>query len=121
MQSKMADISSYIRPNQFWVVTGMQSVIRCKGLLRSQNLGIYTNPQPLLTNRLQCVVIVGIGSGCILLSILKEKKNFRGIGIDLSDKTLKICRTNSHKLGVGNRLKLYKSNIELAIAILPVV
>ena len=58
------------------------------------------------------ILDVGIGSGCILLSILKEKKNFRGIGIDLTDKTLKICRTNSHKLGVGNRLKLYKSNID---------
>ena len=55
---------------------------------------------------------IGIGSGCILLSILKEKKNFRGIGIDWSNKTLKICRINSHKLGVGNRLTLYKSNID---------
>jgi len=42
----------------------------------------------------------------------KRKKKFRGIGIDLSVKTLKICRINSHKLGVGNRLKLYKSNID---------
>jgi len=58
------------------------------------------------------ILDIGIGSGCILLSILKEKKNFRGIGIDLSNKTLKICRINSHKLGVGNRLTLYKSNID---------
>ena len=58
------------------------------------------------------ILDVGIGSGCILLSILKEKKNFRGIGIDLSDKILKICRINSHKLAVGNRLTLHKSNID---------
>ena len=58
------------------------------------------------------ILDIGVGSGCVLLSILKEKKNFRGIGIDLSIKTLKICRINSHKLGVGNRLRLYKSNID---------
>ena len=29
---------------------------------------------------------VGIGSGCILLSLLKEKKNFYGTGIDISEK-----------------------------------
>ena len=58
------------------------------------------------------ILDIGVGSGCVLLSILKEKKNFRGIGIDLSIKTLKICRINSHKLRVGNRLRLYKSNID---------
>tara|TARA_B100000963_G_scaffold147281_1_gene128225 strand:- start:262 stop:1101 length:840 start_codon:yes stop_codon:yes gene_type:complete len=58
------------------------------------------------------ILDIGIGSGCILLSILKEKKNSRGVGIDLSSKTLKISRFNSHKLRVGNRLRLYKSNID---------
>ena len=29
------------------------------------------------------VLDIGIGSGCILLSILKEKKNFYGVGIDI--------------------------------------
>ena len=58
------------------------------------------------------ILDIGIGSGCILLSILKEKKNFTGVGIDLTYKSLKICRVNSQKLGVYNRLKLYKSNID---------
>ena len=43
---------------------------------------------------------VGVGSGCILLSILKEKKNFYGSGIDICGKSLSICRVNSHKLGL---------------------
>ena len=30
------------------------------------------------------ILDIGVGSGCILLSILKEKKNFYGTGIDLS-------------------------------------
>ena len=43
---------------------------------------------------------VGVGSGCILLSILNEKKNFYGTGIDICGKSLSICKINSHKLGL---------------------
>ncbi len=55
---------------------------------------------------------IGVGSGCILLSILKEKKDFFGTGIDISNESLKICLKNAYNLGVKNRLKLYKSDID---------
>ena len=55
---------------------------------------------------------IGIGSGCILFSILKEKKNFYGVGIDISYKSLNICKVNSHKLGLKDRVKLFKSDID---------
>ncbi len=55
---------------------------------------------------------IGVGSGCIILSILKEKKKFFGTGIDISTKSLKISEINSLKLGVNRRLKLFKSNID---------
>ena len=55
---------------------------------------------------------IGVGSGCIILSILKEKKNFYGTGIDISKKSLEICKINSNKLGIFNRLRLFKSDID---------
>ena len=55
---------------------------------------------------------IGFGSGCILLSILKECKNFMGTGVDISNKALKICNINAYKLGVKNRLKLFNSDID---------
>jgi len=55
---------------------------------------------------------IGFGSGCILLSILKEQENFKGTGIDVSNYALKVCEINAFKLGVKNRLKLYNSNID---------
>jgi len=55
---------------------------------------------------------IGVGSGCILLSILKEKKNFYGTGIDISNKSLNICNINTHKLGLTNRVKLFKSDVD---------
>ena len=55
---------------------------------------------------------IGVGSGCIILSILKEKKNFYGTGIDISKKCIDICKINANNLKVFNRLKLFKSDID---------
>ena len=58
------------------------------------------------------ILDIGIGSGCILLSILKERKNFYGTGIDISKKCLNISKINAVKLKVSSRLKLYKSDVD---------
>ena len=55
---------------------------------------------------------IGIGSGCIILSILKEKKSFLGKGLDVSKESLKVCKVNAKKLGLNSRLKLFKSDID---------
>ncbi len=55
---------------------------------------------------------IGFGSGCIILSLLKEKTSFLGKGVDLSDHCYKLCKINANKLGVSNRLKLFKSDID---------
>ena len=58
------------------------------------------------------ILDIGVGSGCILLSILKEKVFFNGTGIDISKKCLDICEINALNLKVRSRLKLYKSNVD---------
>ena len=75
-------------------------------LLIEQVLRIYKNKSKI--NFLE----IGVGSGCIILSILKEKKSFLGKGIDLSEDCIKICKKNALRLGVKNRLKLFKSDID---------
>ena len=55
---------------------------------------------------------IGIGSGCIILSILKERKSFYGTGIDISKSCINISKLNAIKLKVSSRLKLYKSNVD---------
>ena len=58
------------------------------------------------------ILDIGIGSGCILLSILKEKKGFYGTGIDICKKTLDICKSNVKKLDLINSIKLFKSDVD---------
>tara|TARA_B110001452_G_scaffold220749_1_gene193068 strand:+ start:739 stop:1581 length:843 start_codon:yes stop_codon:yes gene_type:complete len=55
---------------------------------------------------------IGVGSGCILLSILKERKNFYGTGIDISKKSLKVSKFNAKELGLENRVKFYHSDVD---------
>ncbi len=58
------------------------------------------------------ILDIGIGSGCILLSILKERHNFYGTGIDISKNCLKISKINAINLNVQSRLKLFKTNVD---------
>ena len=58
------------------------------------------------------ILDIGVGSGCILLSILKERKYYRGTGIDISKNCLKITKINAIDLEVNSRLKLYKTNVD---------
>ncbi len=64
--------------------------------------------------RKECInfLEIGVGSGCIILSILKEKNSFLGKGLDVSKDSLRICKENANKLGLVNRLKLFKTDID---------
>ncbi len=58
------------------------------------------------------VLDIGIGSGCILLTLLKEKKDFYGTGVDISKKCLDISKINALRLNVKNRVKFFKSDVD---------
>jgi len=51
------------------------------------------------------ILDIGTGSGCILLSILKELSLARGIGIDVSAKAIQTARQNSRNLNLFYRSK----------------
>jgi len=58
------------------------------------------------------VLDIGVGSGCILLTILKERKNSYGTGIDISKKSLDISKINAKNLNIESRVKFYKTDID---------
>jgi len=51
------------------------------------------------------VLDIGTGSGCILLSILKELDISRGVGIDISTKAIKTAQINSKNLNLFHQSK----------------
>ncbi len=58
------------------------------------------------------VLDIGTGSGCLLLSILKERKNFTGIGIDVSKKAINVACFNAKLQHLSNRVKFFNSDID---------
>ena len=55
---------------------------------------------------------IGVGSGCLIISILKDRKNCFGTGIDCCGKAVKIANINANLHKIQNRIKISKSNVD---------
>lgn len=56
------------------------------------------------------VLDLGTGSGCLLLSALREYPEAQGVGVDQSDAALEVAAANAAALGLQSRLMLRRSN-----------
>jgi len=56
------------------------------------------------------ILDLGTGTGCILLTLLKEFSNASGVGIDISAKALKVAEKNSRNLNLTDRVQIFQSN-----------
>ncbi len=63
-------------------------------------------------NKKVFILDIGTGSGCILISILKELKKSKGIGIDISKNAIEIALKNSKRFGLTKRLKFSHRSID---------
>ena len=75
-------------------------------LIIEQVLKIYSKDYQLQ------ILDIGTGSGCILLSILKERSNFYGTGIDISKKSINVSKFNAKQLNLTNRVKFFHSSVD---------
>jgi len=65
------------------------------------------------SKKLQLQVLdIGVGSGCILLSFLKERPNFYGTGIDICKKSINISKYNAKLLHLKNRIRFFNSSVD---------
>jgi len=56
------------------------------------------------------VLELGVGSGCLLLTLLKNFPNSSGVGVDISELALEVARKNANLLDLTHRVQLLKSN-----------
>ncbi len=56
------------------------------------------------------ILDLGTGTGCLLLSLLKEFKNASGIGVDISEAALKVARENAKAHGLTFRTRFLQSD-----------
>ena len=63
-----------------------------------------------IDHRPSTILDLGTGTGCLLLSALKEFPQARGLGVDISEAALKVARRNAAALGLENRAEFKKSD-----------
>ena len=77
--------------NALVVGSGLSAYGACLALLENPTFSIN-------------VLDIGTGSGCVLLSVLKNLNLSRGTGIDISSKAIKIAALNAKRLNLFNRV-----------------
>ena len=58
------------------------------------------------------ILDIGTGSGCIIISILNERKKCIGAGIDISKNAIKLAKYNAKIQHLKNRIKFFNTNID---------
>ena len=66
----------------------------------------------IMKNETKQILDIGTGSGCIILSVLNERKNSFGYGIDISKKAINLAKNNAKIQHISNRIKFLHSNID---------
>jgi release factor glutamine methyltransferase len=56
------------------------------------------------------ILDLGLGSGCLLLTLLREYSLARGVGMDASAEALAVARANAESLGVAPRATLVEAD-----------
>jgi len=56
------------------------------------------------------ILDLGTGSGCLILTLLSELRNAKGMGVDVCPDALSIAKKNAAKLGVEERVHFLQSN-----------
>ena len=64
----------------------------------------------ILDKRYKNFIDLGTGSGCIILSILKDNKSLRALGIDISNKAINIAQKNCSNLNLEKQATFLVSN-----------
>ena len=64
------------------------------------------------TNQKKRLLEIGVGSGCLIISVLKERINCSAFGIDCCKNAIKIAKINAKLHHVQNRINIFKTDVD---------
>jgi release factor glutamine methyltransferase len=100
-------IAYIIGYKEFW---GMNFVVTPDTLIPRPDSEILVETALALSAQPQTILDLGTGSGCLLLSLLKEISGSMGVGVDISPKALEVAKKNAAKLGLERRAEFILSD-----------
>ena len=108
-RKKKEPISYILREKEFWSMKFQVSrdtlIPRPETELMVEKLiNIFKDKSPYILD-------IGTGSGCILISLIKELKNSKGIGVDISAKAITIANNNAKNHKVDKKIKFIKKSV----------
>lgn len=56
------------------------------------------------------ILELGVGSGCVIVSLLKHLPYAKAVAVDISPRALRVAKTNAEEHGVADRIQFVKSN-----------
>ena len=57
------------------------------------------------------ILDLGTGSGCIIITLLKEIQGSTGVGLDISQAALEVAKANKERHGLEDRLELFQGSM----------
>ena len=91
-RSKNEPIAYIFKTKEFM---GLNFFVDQKSLIPRPETELLIEPiMKIFKNKKLFFLEIGIGSGCVMLSLLKHFKDSRGVGIDICKKTIKNCKIN---------------------------
>lgn len=58
------------------------------------------------------ILDIGTGSGCLIISVLLNRRKWKGVALDISKEALKIAKTNAKMQHIDNRIRFINSDID---------
>ena len=80
--------------------------------VQTQNIWWSRHLRLIKKNQAKRILDVGVGSGCLSISILKERPYCKCDAIDLSKNALKLAKINANLHQLSDRIKFYKRDVD---------
>ena len=109
-RSKNEPIAYILEEKEFW---SEKFIVNKDTLIPRPETELLVNKLiKIYTDKKISILDIGTGSGCIIISLLNNLKQSKGVGIDISQKALAMAKKNALKFDLRNRVRFFNKSFE---------